>query len=42
MNLIYYLFAEKNVMPNEYYRMPIGEKEMIKAMFLKQMEDRKK
>ncbi len=42
MNLIYYLFAEKNIMPSQYYNMSKGEKEMVQAMFLKQMEERKK
>ena len=40
-NLIYFLFSEKNVMPKQYYDMPEGEKAVIRAMFLKQMEDRK-
>ena len=42
MNLIYYLFSEKNITPMQYYNMPEGEKIMIRAMFIKNMEMRSK
>lgn len=28
---MYYLFREKNVMPGHFYRMPPGEKQLIRA-----------
>ncbi len=40
MTLIYYLFAEKNITPMEYYNMLPGEKAIIEAMFIKEMESR--
>ena len=40
-NLLYFLFTEKNVMPSQYYNMPEGEKNVVRAFFLKIMEDRK-
>ncbi len=42
MNLIYYLFSEKNITPMQYYNMLEGEKIMIRAMFIKNMEMRSK
>ena len=38
MNLIYFLFAEKNIMPSKYYNIAEGEKEIVQAIFLKQIE----
>lgn len=39
---MYFLFAEKNIMPSQYYNMPEGEKNVVRAFFLKLMEDREK
>lgn len=41
MGLLYFLFEEKNKMPGEYFAMPEGEKQMIRAFFLKTMERRR-
>lgn len=37
---MYYLFKEKGVMPGNYYRLPAGDKVVIRAFFEKDMECR--
>ena len=39
---MYYLFLTKNMMPGDYYRLPAGDKVMIRAFFEQDMEDRKR
>lgn len=38
---MYYLFKEKGVMPGSYYRLPAGDKVVIRAFFEKDMEYRR-
>ncbi len=42
MNLVFFLFSEKNIMPSQYYKMSEGEKDLIRAMFIELMEKRNK
>ncbi len=39
---MYYLFAEKNILPGSYYNLPAGEKAVIRAFFEKDMESRRR
>lgn len=40
--MLYYLFKEHNITPMEYYKMPIGEQEIIQAFFLEDMKRRER
>lgn len=35
---MYYLFAEKNILPGSYYALPAGEKVLVRAFFEKDMD----
>lgn len=39
---MYYLFVRKNVLPGDYYRLPAGDKAVIRAFFEKELEGRRK
>lgn len=41
MQLLYYLFAEKNVLPGDFYKRPPGERLIVAAFFEREMEGRK-
>lgn len=38
---MYFLFSEKNITPLQYYSMREGEKNIVRAFFIKIMEERK-
>jgi len=40
--LLYWLWAEKNITPGQYYDMPVGEKIIIRAFVNKMLEDRQR
>ncbi len=40
MQLLYFLFDEKNTLPGTYYNLPEGEKVVIRALFEYTMEQR--
>ncbi len=42
MQLMYYLFKEKNIIPSSYYNLLQGEKVIIRAFFEKDMDERQK
>lgn len=42
MNLMYYLFREHHIRPEEYYRLSAGEKAILRAFFAYDMEGRKR
>lgn len=39
---MYYLFIEKDILPGSYYKLPPGEKVMIRAFFEKHIENKEK
>lgn len=39
---MYLLFKHKGILPSDYYWKPIGEKLIIKAFLLKELEEREK
>ena len=41
MQLMYYLFKNKNVMPGAYYKMPAGERLLAMAFFHREIDDLK-
>jgi len=41
MQLMFWLFREHHVLPGTYYRLPEGEKLLIRAFFTHEMEVRK-
>lgn len=40
MQLMYYLFKQKNVMPGEFYKMPEGERLLAMALAGKEHEEK--
>ena len=42
MQLMFFLFNEKNITPSQYYFMTEGEKVMIRAFFCEIMQNREK
>lgn len=38
---MYYLFQKHHMLPGEYYRLPAGDKVVLRAFFLKDMESRR-
>lgn len=38
---MYYLFHEHHLLPGDYWRLPQGDKVVLRAFFLKDMEDRR-
>lgn len=39
MQLMYYLYSKKNVMPGAYYKMPPGERLIARAFFHREMDE---
>ena len=37
---MYYLFVKRNLLPGEYYRLPAGEKLVLRAFFEAEMDAR--
>lgn len=37
---MYYLFTQKNLLPGDYYRLPAGEKQVIRAFFEADIDSR--
>jgi hypothetical protein len=38
---MYWLFANKNITPGQYYAMPLGEKLILRAFVNKMLENRR-
>ena len=38
MNVLFYLFRNKNILPGDFYRLPAGDKAVIMAMIEKEIE----
>jgi len=40
--MMYYLFVEHHVLPGDYYRLPAGDKVVLKAFFETDMEKQRR
>lgn len=40
--MMYLLFREKNIMPSQYYFLPFGEKQIVRAFFKQEIDERKR
>lgn len=38
--MMYYLFRQYRILPGDYYRLPAGDKAVIRAFISAEMEDR--
>lgn len=41
MNVLFYLFTTKNILPGDFYRLPAGDKAVILALIEKEIEMKK-